>query len=196
MTVIEYAPASVINEARQSLAQRWWIFLLQGILTIILGILLLTNPEATLIALSIVLGGWWLVTGILDVIAAFVGRKGNSGWVWTLLAGILSAVVGGFLLFQPLSGAAVLPVAYTLVFAVGALLSGLLNVIAAFVMRKQISGEGWIMLWGAIAIVLGLWMLTSLEAASAAMVYVVAIFAIVGGVITMFNAFHLRSLKA
>lgn len=196
MTAIGHVPVSPLNEARQSLAQRWWIFLLQGILTIILGILLLTNPEATLIALSIVLGGWWLVTGILDIIGAFVGRKGSSGWVWTLLAGILSAVVGGYLLFQPLSGAAALPVAYTLLFAIGALLSGLLNVIAAFAMRKQISGEGWIILWGAIAIVLGLLMLSSLQAASAAMVYVAAIFAIIGGVITLFNAFHLRSLKA
>jgi uncharacterized membrane protein HdeD (DUF308 family) len=193
MTVIQSTP--VVNQAQQSLAQRWWIFLLQGILTILLGILLLTNPQATLIAVSLVLGGWWLLTGILDIIAAFTGRKGNSGWGWTLLAGILSAVVGGFLLFQPLSGAAVLPVAYTLLFAIGALLSGLLNVIAAFAMRKEIPGEGWIILWGAIAIVFGLWMLTSLQAASAAMVYVVAIFAIVGGVITMSNAFHLRSLR-
>ena len=161
-----------------------------------LGILLYTNPNATLIALSIIVGGWWLVVGILDIIAALTGRHGNRSWVWTLLAGILSAVVGAFLLFQPLTGAAVLPVAYTLIFAVGAILSGIFNVIAAFSMREQISNEGWIILWGAIAIVLGIWMLTSLEGASAIMVYVVAIFAIVSGVITVFNAFHLRSYRA
>lgn len=194
MATIEYV--EVKNMALQSLAKRWWILLIQGIATIVLGILLFTNPNATLIALSIVVGGWWLLVGILDIIAAFTGRQGNRSWFWTLLAGILSAVVGGFLLFQPLTGAAVLPVAYTLLFAIGAILSGIFNVIAAFAMREQISNEGWIILWGAIAIVLGIWMLTSLEGASAIMVYVVSIFAIVGGVITVFSAFHLRSYKA
>lgn len=194
MTTVDYAHAP--NPALDSLAGRWWIWLLQGILTIILGILLLANPQATLIAFALVLGGWWLITGILDIIAAFTGRHGNRSWFWTLLAGIISAAVGGLLLLQPLAGAAVLPVAYTFLFALGAILSGLLNVIAAFVLRNEISGEGWIIIWGALAIVLGIWMLASLQAASTAMVYVVAIFAIVGGVITMFNAFHLRSFKS
>ncbi len=184
------------NAALQSLAERWWILLLEGIATVVLGILLLTNPRATLIAFSLVLGVWWLFTGTLDIIAAFAGRHGSRSWFWTLLGGIVSVVVGAFLLFEPLTGAAVLPVAYTLLFAVGASVSGLFRVMAAVTMRNEVSGEGWIILWGAMAIVLGLWMLTSLKAASAVMVYIVAIFAIVGGVITVFNAFRLRSTKA
>lgn len=193
MTTVDYA--QVPDKALEALAGRWWLWLLQGIFTIVLGILLLTNPQATLIAFALVLGGWWLVTGVLDIIAAFSGRQGNRSWFWTLLAGIISAAVGGLLLLQPLTGAAALPVAYTFLFAIGAILSGSLNVVAAFILRNEISGEGWIIIWGAIAIVLGIWMLASLQAASAAMVYVVAIFAIVGGVITVFNAFHLRGLK-
>jgi len=184
------------NAALQSLAERWWILLLEGIATVVLGILLLTNPRATLIAFSLVLGVWWLFTGILDIIAAFAGRHGSRSWFWTLLGGIVSVVVGAFLLLEPLTGAAVLPVAYTLLFAVGAIVSGLFKVMAAVTMRNEVSGEGWIILWGAMAIVVGLWMLTSLKAASAVMVYIVAIFAIVGGVITVFNAFRLRSTKA
>ena len=43
----------------------WWVFLLQGLAGIVLGIMLLTEPAATLVAPTTLLGFYWLTTGIL-----------------------------------------------------------------------------------------------------------------------------------
>jgi uncharacterized membrane protein HdeD (DUF308 family) len=44
----------------------WWVFLLQGFAGIILGLMLVTQPGATIAALTIFLGFYWLITGLLD----------------------------------------------------------------------------------------------------------------------------------
>ena len=46
--------ATAISETRQS--DVWWVFLLEGIAAIIFGVLLLTAPAASLVALVIFLG--------------------------------------------------------------------------------------------------------------------------------------------
>ncbi|MCB0159476.1 MAG: DUF308 domain-containing protein, partial [Caldilineaceae bacterium] len=64
----------------------------------------------------------------------------------------------------------------------------------AIMMRKEISGEIWMIIWGVISILLGFWILSNLGAAALAYVFVAAIFAIIGGIISIFGAFRLRSL--
>ena len=61
---------AAVDRPQQSGA--WWIFLFQGIAAILLGLMLLTNPGATLVALTTFLGFYLLITG---VIAAVVYRK-------------------------------------------------------------------------------------------------------------------------
>ena len=46
----------------------WWVFLLQGIAGIVLGLMLITEPEATMVALTTVLGFYWLITGVLALV--------------------------------------------------------------------------------------------------------------------------------
>jgi uncharacterized membrane protein HdeD (DUF308 family) len=53
----------------------WWFFLLEGIAGIILGILLLTDPGATILVLVTFLGFYWLVMGILALVRMFIDRS-------------------------------------------------------------------------------------------------------------------------
>ncbi len=69
----------------------WWVVLLEGIAAVVIGILLLTAPGITLLALVQVTGFFWLIGlavlpfvlgafsfigGILAIIAAFAIRRG------------------------------------------------------------------------------------------------------------------------
>lgn len=181
------------DAVRQQVSSNWWILLIQGIATIVLGALLLINPASTLIAIAWVLGIFWLVGGVFDVIEAFAGRNSRH-WFWDLLAGALGIIAGLILISQPLFGAVAIPFILTLILGVGAVLSGVFKIIGAIMMRKEIDNEIWMIIWGVIMVALGVWILFNLGASTIAYVFVMAILMIVGGVFAVFGAFRLRSL--
>jgi uncharacterized membrane protein HdeD (DUF308 family) len=73
---------------------------LSGALAIVVGLVVLRDPVRTLTAIALVLGVWWLVSGIIDIVGALVsptaGRRGMH-----LANGLVSAVTGGFVLVAP-----------------------------------------------------------------------------------------------
>ena len=95
----------------------WWIFLLEGIGAILFGILLLTSPATTVVAITIFLGFYWLFVGVLELVRMFVDR--SVPWYWSLLIGLLGIAGGLLVLNHPLSAAIVLPA--TLVIWLGVL---------------------------------------------------------------------------
>ncbi|MCL6509363.1 MAG: HdeD family acid-resistance protein [Anaerolineae bacterium] len=178
---------------RSVVRKTWWIPLIQGVASIIIGVLLLSNPATTLVAIAIFLGAFWFVGGIFDVIGAFTRRDADKGWLWALLAGIISIIAGLFLLGQPVLGAIILPVTLAILVGVSAVVSGIFNIIWAIRARNEIQGEGWLILWGVISIILGIYVLANPGASAAALVLVIAILAAVGGIAMVIFAFRLRS---
>ena len=77
----------------------WWFFLLEGIAGIILGILLLTDPGATILVLVTFLGFYWLIMGILALVRMFIDR--SVPWFWELLIGIIGILAGILVLRHP-----------------------------------------------------------------------------------------------
>jgi len=52
------------NQTQKRIPGLWWLLLLEGITTIILGILLISQPAGTLAVIVIFLGIYWLIEGI------------------------------------------------------------------------------------------------------------------------------------
>ncbi len=77
----------------------WWLVLIQGIITLILGIFLLYYPYGTLLVLVTFLGAYWFVSGLFGLISLFVDRT-NAGW--KILFGILGIIAGIAILTYPL----------------------------------------------------------------------------------------------
>ena len=97
-------------------SQIWWVFLLKGFAGIILGFMLLTEPAATLDALTTLLGFYWLVLGLLSVVQVFVDR--STPWIWSLLSGIVGILAGLFVLRHPLVAALTVPTVIVIVLGV------------------------------------------------------------------------------
>ena len=89
------------------LSQIWWVFLLKGLAGIILGFMLITEPAATLVALTTLLGFYWLVLGVLSLVQVFVDR--SIPWIWSLLTGIVGILAGLFVLRHLLVAALTVP---------------------------------------------------------------------------------------
>lgn len=73
---------------------------LTGALALIVGLLCLRDPLQTLLALGIILGAWWLVSGVMDVISVLTSSNTRHR-LWEIAMGVVTALAGGFLLVNP-----------------------------------------------------------------------------------------------
>src|ERR1700685_3340455 len=105
----------------------WWFFLLEGVAGIILGLLLITDPGATILVLVTFLGFYWLIMGILALVRMFIDR--SVPWFWELLIGIVGIFAGILVLKHPLLAAFTVPTVIVIVLGVPALVVGVLEVV-------------------------------------------------------------------
>ncbi len=152
-----------------------------------------TNPLSTLFTIVILLGVFWLIGGIFDIIGAFTRRNGDKSWWWSIISGIIGIIAGLFLLGNPYASIVALPVTIGILIGILAIASGAINIFKAIRLRNEIKGEGWIIVWGVISIVLGFWILSTPLLSGASLVWVAAIAAVVGGIAMIFFSFRLRS---
>lgn len=83
--------------------KRWGLFCLEGVLDLLLASMLLLAPVTTLILFVYIAAFWAILTGAILAGAGFGGIEGQ-GRGWTVVAGLLSAIWGGLLLFFPVAG--------------------------------------------------------------------------------------------
>ncbi len=164
----------------------WWLFLLEGIAAIVFGLLLLTAPGATLVALAMVLGLYWLAMGVLELVRVFVDR--SVPWIWSLLIGILGIVAGVLVLNHPLFAAVVLPATLVVYLGILALVVGALGIIGAFT-----GGGVGSFIFGAINVLVGLLLLGSPIAAALAVPMVFGVLLLIEGIALIFWSFSVRS---
>lgn len=170
---------------QQERAMPWWIPLIEGIALIIVGILLFTNTAATTLVLVQVLGIYWLIAGIMELISLFVDR---SAWGLKLLGGIIGIWAGLVILNHPIGGALALGFTLVIILGIQALMLGVVNIIQAF------RGAGWgIGLMGVINIIFGVILLGNSMIATATLPWVLGGFAIVGGIVAIVMAFRLKT---
>lgn len=165
----------------------WWLGLMSGILNIIVGILLLTNPGKTTIALVWVLGLFWLIQGIFTLVAMF---EDHSAWGWKLFMGIIGILAGIVVMRHPIASAVTVPMILVLILGIQGLITGVISLILAF------KGGGWgAGILGALSIIFGIILIMNYASlvAVVTLVWVVAIFALVGGVIQIVQAFQQRN---
>ncbi len=165
----------------------WWLVLIEGILLIILGIFLFANPFRTVASLVWVLGLYWLVRGVIDLVSLIWDR---SMWGWKIFAGILSIVAGWIILQNPISSTAILGVTTVWILGFIGIFIGISSLIRGF------KGAGWgTLILGVIEIILGILILSNTLLAATMLPWVLGTFAIFGGIMALFGAFRVRSVE-
>ena len=164
----------------------WWIFLLQGFAGIILGLMLVTEPSATVLALTTFLGFYWLILGMLALVQVFVDR--DTPWLWSLLSGLVGILAGVLVLRHPLLAAITVPTVIVLILGIQGLAMGVLEIIAAF----SGGGVGPFIL-GAINVVVGILLISSPVAAALAVPIVFGALLLIQGVGLIILAFRVRA---
>lgn len=140
----------------QKLKSSWvWLAIL-AVISIVGGLLALFNPFAATLAATLMAGWVFAILGVIQIIQSFQLR-GWAGFLWALLFGVLSLLVGISLVANPLAGM----VSLTLLVAVLFLVTGVIKIAYSFSLRP-ISGWGWVLASGIVSLVLAVMILTDI----------------------------------
>jgi uncharacterized membrane protein HdeD (DUF308 family) len=162
----------------------WWLVLIEGIALIIIGVLLLSYPGRTLLIIIQILGIYWIISGIFQLISMFMDHK---AWGWKLFAGLLGIVAGIVVLGSPMWSSVIVLATMVIIMGIQGLVYGGIGLYQAF------KGGGWGQgILAAISIFFGFILLANVMISAAVLPWVLAIFAIVGGIFAIIAAFKLR----
>jgi len=170
-----------------ALAKHWWLTLLRGICAVVFGILTFVWPGVTLFTLVILYGAFALADGILAIAAAIMGGSPAPRW-WLAIVG-LAGIAAGILTFMWPGLTALL----LLFFIAGwAIASGIMQVIGAIRLRREIDNEWLLAAGGLLSIVFGLVLLFRPGTGALALILVIGAYAIIEGLLLIAFAFRLR----
>lgn len=125
--------AAIVIGIRSRGEPHWVWVIVQGVVSVLAGVIALVWPGVTALVLLFVVAFWAVALGISEIGGAFTSRKrGSDNWGWTLAAGILNVAFGVVLLIWPASGV------LTLVWLVGifTLAGGIALIMLAFRVRS------------------------------------------------------------
>jgi uncharacterized membrane protein HdeD (DUF308 family) len=174
------------------LTRNWWIVAVRGIAGILFGLLAFALPGLTLASLVFLFGAFALVDGTAALIAAIRGDPGTSGHRWLMLVIGAAGITAGVLTWI---NPAITALALLYAVATWAIVVGVIQVIAAFALRRQLSGELWLLLGGVASVVFGVVLLVEPGTGLLALAWLVGTYAIVFGVTHLALALRLRGLR-
>jgi len=148
--------ADEVNKVREAFAgalrRHWGLFLFEGIVLVILGVLAVLAPSIASVAATLFFGWLLLISGIIGLVTTFRARQAPGFW-WSLLSAIVGIVAGVLLLGWPLVGV----LSLTAVLIAFLFVEGVITIMYAFEHRSALSGRwGWLLASGILDVVLGL----------------------------------------
>jgi uncharacterized membrane protein HdeD (DUF308 family) len=180
-------------DVARSIREHWVLFVVEGIVLIVLGLLAVLLPPLATLGVTLFLGWLFVISGIMGLIATFWARQAPGFW-WSLLSAVLGIAVGLVLLISPVSGA----VSLTLVLSVFFAVEGVASIMYALDHRQQLSGRwGWMLFSGLIDLILAAMILIGLPGTAAwAIGLLVGINMIFGGSALIAMGLHARNSSA
>ncbi len=169
------------------LTAAWKLLLLRGVIGIVLGIVLMAWPQATIVVLMVLVGIWALIDGV--GLAAQVFAEGASAGqrVFFGVMALIALVVALVAIFRPGTAASVV----TWFIGIWLLVRGLFELVGAF--SSTIATPRWLLVLGALLdLVLGWLFVTNPGTAAVAVAWVIGLFAIAWGVVFVVLALATR----
>ena len=171
-----------------SLARNWWALALRGLAAVIFGLLLFVWPFISLAVLVILFGAYAMADGLFSIVATAKVPTNSSRWWSLLIGGVLSFVIGLLTFIWP--GITALALLYLI--ALRAMVIGVIEIIAASRLRREITG-GWVLaLSGIISILFGLMMFIYPAAGALVVIWLIGLYAFVTGAMLLVLAFRLH----
>jgi uncharacterized membrane protein HdeD (DUF308 family) len=173
-----------------NLANNWWTFVLRGIFALIFGVVAFVYPGPTILALTYVFGFYAILDGIFALVAAWSNRSSDRWWV-LFLEGLLGLAAGVIAFVSP----EITALALLGVIAAWAILTGILEIVAAIQLRREIENEVWLGLSGLASIIFGVLLVIWPGSGLVTISWIISFYAIVFGISMLIFGFRLQGLN-
>ncbi|MFZ1362638.1 MAG: DUF308 domain-containing protein [Candidatus Nanopelagicales bacterium] len=179
---------SEADEVMARLGSSWLMPLGIGVVSIIIGILILAYPESTVRVAAVILGIWLLVSGVVQLVMAFGSKLNTTNRVLSAITGILGIILG-IIAFQSLVNRIELLVLFI----------GLWWIMRGFVVlfagagSRTAGSNGWAIFTGVLGIIAGIVVLVYPIASLGVLVIFTGLWLIILGIFEVIAALVLRS---
>ena len=163
------------------------VVVVRAVLAVAFGIVALTWPDLTLLALAVAFGVYAILEGVASMIDA-VRNRGRSRWWWGLLSGLASLVAGVIALIWP----SITAVALALLVGIWAVVTGVAEIVVAFRLRGAGRGIWWLGLAGALSVAAGILIVLWPAEGAIGLAVVLGVFALLYGAVLGVLAVSLR----
>lgn len=169
------------------MSRDWWIIALQGVAAVVFGVMALVWPGITLLALVFLFGAYAILDGVLALTRGVRRAGGGPDW-WRVVQGVVGIAAGVVAFAVP----GITAYALLVVIAVWAVVSGAVELVAAYQLRDVIQREWLLALDGLVSILFGMALIVFPGAGALAVVWLIGAFAIASGAILIAFAFRMR----
>lgn len=181
-----------INNSLKNYSKYWYLQVIIGIIFIIFGGMLMSNPASTFITVTIFFVTTFIFVGALEIVFAIVNRNQMIGWGWPLLNGVLSLILGIYLALNLNVALEVLP----LVISFAILFRSIFAMILSFKL-KSIKTGSWLglLLLSILGIVFSVLALSKPAIIEVYVVFLIAFSFFSIGINSIFYGFSLKNIK-
>lgn len=173
------------------IAKNWWMLVLRGICAILFGVLAFTSPGITLGALILLFGAYAFADGILAFVAAFTHSTGRPWWALVLEGLVSIAAASATFLYTGISAVVLL-----YVIAAWAIVTGILEIVAAVQLRKEVEGEVWLALAGLVSVFFGAALIARPAVGALAVMWMIGTYSVLFGVLLVALGFRVKTRMA
>ena len=133
-----------------AIREHWGLFLAEGIILVILGLIAIAVPPIATLAFTIIIGWIFLASGIVGLITTFWARQAPGFW-WSLVSAIIAIAAGLVLLLWPTSGT----VSLTLLLIAFFVVEGIASIMYAIEHGDRLTGRWvWMFVSGIVDLIL------------------------------------------
>ncbi|WP_047866041.1 HdeD family acid-resistance protein [Rubrobacter aplysinae] len=174
------------------IAGPWWALALRGAIALLFGLAALLRPDITLFALVVLFGAYMLVDGVFAIGGVFGGAsRGRPRWL-LLIEGVFGVLAG--LVAFVLPGLAAVALLYLI--AAWAIITGVIEIVLAIELRREIEGEWAMIAGGVVSVLFGIILAVLPGVGIVSLVWLVGIYAIIFGVLLLILGFRVRSRRS
>ena len=189
MATVDPVTGVSYNEERQIMAEvgrNWWLLLVLGIVSIIIGIAMILNPLGSTFVLAVLLAIYLVVSGIVSVVRAF-GKGLPGGYRALLVIGGVVGILLGLIMFRfaPEEKVEV----FGLIVAIWFIFAGIIQLVNTSQMSE---GKGWGIFSGIVYLLAGIVLLVNPWAVGI-FIWIVGIWLLVLGIFEIISSFSVRS---
>ena len=172
------------------LRNNWWALVLRGVMAVLFALITFAVPGITIAVLVTIFGFYALFDGIFAIVSTIKAVQGHRRWGAFLFEGVVGILFGLYAIIFPIGAAA----AFVTFVAVWAVFTGILEITAAIRLRRHIRGEWILILLGVLSILLGLTLVAAPVSGAVFLVWVLASYGLIFGVLLIVLGFRMRRL--